>query len=143
MEFQPCRLTGMDLFILRHGIAENGQAGQADSERALTTEGKRKLRTILKKAKAAGVEPSLILTSPYKRAEQTAQLAVEILGYKGDLLRTQALTPSSRPESVWDEIRLHKEHEQVMLSSHEPLCSRLTAYVLGVPNLKIDFKKGA
>jgi phosphohistidine phosphatase len=133
----------MEIYILRHGVAEDGQPGQPDSERALTPDGRKKLRNILRTAAAAGVAPSLILTSPYKRALQTAQLAAEILDYKGELLRTKALEPAAAPKTVWDEIRVHKDEAQILLAGHEPLFSRLTAYLLGSPNLQVDFKKGA
>ncbi len=133
----------MEIYILRHGIAEDGQAGQPDSERALTADGRKKLRTVLRVAASAGVAPSLILTSPYKRALQTAQIAAEILDYKGELLRTKALEPSASPKAVWDEIRVHKDEARILLAGHEPLFSRLTAYLLGSPNLEVDFKKGA
>jgi phosphohistidine phosphatase len=133
----------MEIYILRHGVAEDGQPGQPDAERALTADGRKKLRNILRTAAAAGVAPSLILTSPYKRALQTAQLAAEILEYKGELLRTKALEPAAAPKTVWDEIRVHKDEAQILLAGHEPLFSRLTAYLLGSPNLQVDFKKGA
>ena len=133
----------MKIYILRHGIAEDGHAGQPDSDRALTPEGKKKLKNILHVAHQAEVAPTLILTSPYRRALQTAQIAAEILGYKGELLRTKSLEPHSSPDAVWDEIRVHKDQSQILLAGHEPLFSRLTAYVLGVPDLQIDFKKGA
>lgn len=133
----------MEIYILRHGVAEEPQAGQPDAERALTSEGRKKLRNVLKTVADAGVAPSLILTSPYKRAMQTAQLAAEILDYKGELLRTDALKPGSVPKSVWEEIRVHKDQETILLSGHEPLFSRLTAYLLASPTLHVDFKKGA
>lgn len=133
----------MELYILRHGIAEDGKAGQPDSERALLPDGKRKLRALLRLAKEADVSPSLILTSPYKRAVQTAQIAAEELGYKAELLRTKALVPSASPPSVWEEIRIHKDESQILLAGHEPLFSNLTAYLLASPNLQMDFKKGA
>ena len=69
----------MQIYILRHGIAEDAGPGQSDSERALTSEGKKKLRNVLRAAHEAGVTPALILTSPLKRAVQTAELAAEIL----------------------------------------------------------------
>ena len=133
----------MEIYILRHGIAEDGQAGQPDSERALTSDGRKKLRSVLRTAASAGVAPSLILTSPFKRALQTAQMAAEILDYKGELLRTKALEPSAAPKGVWEEIRVHKDEAQILLAGHEPLFSRLTAYLLGSPDLQVDFKKGA
>jgi phosphohistidine phosphatase len=131
----------MEIYLLRHGIAEDGQAGRPDSERALTGEGKKRLGSVLHAAASAGVRPALILTSPYRRAVQTAQLAAELLHYQGDLVRTKALEPASTPRAVWEEIRVHKDAEEILLSGHEPLFSSLAAYLLGCPNLQVDFKK--
>jgi phosphohistidine phosphatase len=133
----------MELYLFRHGIAEDARPGQSDSERALTSEGKRKLRTVVKTAIQAGLAPSLILTSPYKRAVQTAQIAADVLKYHGELLRTEALLPSSKPAVVWEEIRVHREEAQVLVAGHDPLFTDLAGYLLGFPNLHIDFKKGA
>ncbi|HUJ49930.1 MAG TPA: phosphohistidine phosphatase SixA [Bryobacteraceae bacterium] len=132
----------MEIYLFRHGIAEDGRAGEPDSDRSLTAEGKKKLRGVLHAAAESGVQPSLILTSPYRRAIQTAQLAAELLKYQGDLLRTRSLEPSSRPDSVWEEIRVHKDEPQIMLVGHEPLFSALTAFLLGCSGFQIDFKKG-
>jgi phosphohistidine phosphatase len=132
----------MEIYLLRHGIAEDGHAGAADSDRSLTPEGKKKLRSVLRAAAEAGVQPSLILTSPYRRALQTAQLAADVFKYQGDLLRTRSLEPSSRPDAVWEEIRVHKDEPQILLAGHEPLFSALTAFLLGCSAFQIDFKKG-
>lgn len=133
----------MQLYLLRHGIAEDGRPGQSDSDRALTSEGFAKLRGVLEAARDAGVSPSLILTSPYRRALETAQVAAQALHYKEDLLRTPALTPESTPEAVWEELRLHNGEPQILAAGHEPLFSALTGFLLGCPNLPLDFKKGA
>lgn len=133
----------MQLYLLRHGIAEVAKPGQSDSTRALVPEGRRKLREVLKVAKAADVKPTRIITSPYRRAVETAEIAASVLGYKRDLLRTKALVPGGDPAGVWNEIRIQEDEAEVMLVGHEPLFSQLTAYLLGSPALVIDFKKGA
>lgn len=133
----------MQIHLLRHGIAEAAGPGQSDSQRALVPEGRRKLREILKVAKASGVMPSLILTSPYRRAVETAEIAAAVVGYTSEILRTKALEPGGEPSLVWDELRVHKGESEVMLVGHEPLFSHLTAYLLNSPSLAIDFKKGA
>jgi phosphohistidine phosphatase len=94
-------------------------------------------------ARLGGVAPTLMITSPLRRAVETADVAVEVLGYKGDVLRSEVLIPSARPEAVWDELRVHKDEQQILLAGHEPLFSGLTAYLLQSPNLQVDFKKGA
>jgi phosphohistidine phosphatase len=129
--------------LLRHGIAEEGGAGLPDSERALTAEGKKKLRDVLKIAAGSDVSPSLILSSPYRRALETARIAADELGYKSDVLRTRALLPSASPHDAWQEIRTHRDEPALLLVGHEPLFGLLAAYLLGTAETQVDFKKGA
>ncbi len=133
----------MEIYLLRHGIAEQGRAGHADSERALTQEGREKLRRVLKRARAAGVEPSLVLSSPYRRALETAQEAAEVLGYHGEVEKSQTLVPETSPHDAWDEIRQRKTEKAILLAGHEPMMSSMAAFLLGSPGVMIDMKKAA
>lgn len=133
----------MELYLLRHGVAEKDRPGLSDAERALTQEGRRKLRQVLKAAADAQVQPSLIVTSPLKRAVQTAEVAVEVLGYKKQVLRSKVLLPGSSVEQVWDEVRVHRDEPSLMLVGHNPLFAELSGYLLGSADLQVDFKKGA
>ena|SRR5687767_13115160 len=133
----------MQVYILRHGIAEDGKPGGNDADRALTNEGRKKLREVLRAAERADVVPSLIVTSPYVRAVQTAEVVIEVLGYANDLLRTEALIPSADPEDLWEEIRVHQGVMQLMLVGHEPMLGKLVAFLLNSRSLMVDVKKGA
>jgi phosphohistidine phosphatase len=133
----------MEIYILRHGIAEDAHDGMQDADRALTPEGAKKLQPVLRRARAVNVEPSIILTSPLRRAKETAEIAAKTLRAGGKLVETAALTPESSPEAVWSEIRKHKAEAQIMLAGHEPLLSAVYAYLLGTPSVQIDVKKGS
>jgi phosphohistidine phosphatase len=133
----------MDVYLLRHGIAEAGALGSPDSERALTTEGAKKVREVLHTAKSAGVKPDLILSSPFKRARQTAEVAAKELGYTEAIPDCAPLVPSGDPRAVWEEIRLHKASSALLLVSHEPLLSATLAMLLNSPALRTEFKKGS
>ena len=133
----------MEIYILRHGIAEEAHGGMRDADRALTPEGSKKLQHVLRRARAIDVQPPVILTSPYRRARETAQVAAEALRNGSSLLETQALTPDSSPEAVWDEIRVHKSEAQIMIVGHEPLLSSVYAYLLNAASVQIDVKKGS
>ncbi len=133
----------MQIYLLRHGIAEAAPPGMADADRALTSEGKKKVRDLVRMAAAVGVKPALVLSSPYKRAVATARIAAEEFGLKGDVVTTKALLPEASPGAGWDEIRAHRHEESLLLVGHEPLFSALAAYLMGAPQLHIDFKKGA
>jgi phosphohistidine phosphatase len=133
----------MELYILRHGIAEDGNPGQKDSERALTDEGRKKLHEVMRVVHRAGVAPALMVSSPYLRAVQTAEIAMEVLRYNGTLLQTPVLIPPSEPETVWQEVRTHRDAPSIMLVGHEPLLSQVIGYVLGARSLQVDLKKAA
>lgn len=133
----------MQVYLLRHGIAEEARPGKSDADRELTAEGRGKLRDTLRVAANTAAQPSLILSSPLVRALQTAQLAARHLHYKGEILQTNVLSPNSHVDRVWDEIRVHHDERELMLVGHDPLFTNLAGYLLGVPELQIDFKKGA
>lgn len=133
----------MELYLFRHGIAVDGEPGKPDSSRELTAEGRKKTAEVLKLARKAGVHPSLILTSPYARARQTAQIAADELGYENDILPVDSLVPHSSPENVWKDIRDHAEQTSILLAGHEPLLSRMVAYLLNAPSLRVEMKKAA
>lgn len=130
----------MQIYLLRHGIAEDGTP---DSERALTGEGREKLRRVLARARAADVAPSLILSSPYRRAVETADIAAEVLHYQGKVVKTRALVPDASPFDTWEEIRKRPDEPAILLASHEPLMSSLAAFLLDSPALLVDMKKAA
>src|SRR5882724_9564067 len=111
----------MKIYLLRHGIAENGRSGQSDSERALTSEGRDQLRETLAAARKADTSPSLMITSPYRRAVETAVIAGDVLDYRGNLEQSPALVPGSSPEAVWDLIRRNRTEEEILLVGHQPL----------------------
>lgn len=131
----------MQVYLLRHGIAEEGQAD--DASRALTPEGRKKLQQVLRAAVKAEVVPSLIVSSPLKRAVQTAAIAKSALGYEGAVLQSAALAPNATPEQVWKELRLHHDQPAVLLVGHNPLFGDLARHLLDSPHLRLDFKKGA
>lgn len=133
----------MHLYLLRHGIAEDERPGASDTARALTADGKRKLRDVMQMASVADVKPTLILSSPLKRAIQTAEIAGASLKYAGEIQQAKSLIPGSTPEQVWDDIRVHRDEPELVLVGHEPLFSSLASFLLSTPGLRIDFKKGA
>lgn len=133
----------MRIYVLRHAIAEPRRAGKPDAQRKLTAAGRQKLSRVLDRAKAAGVRPSVILSSPLARALETAGMASQTLGYRGRVARTEALDPASDPQKLWEEIRARKDAKSLLVTGHEPHLSAAIAYLLGTPALSLDLKKGA
>jgi phosphohistidine phosphatase len=132
----------MEIYILRHGIAEEAKAGDSDAGRALTEAGREKLSRVLERARAAGAAPSLILTSPYRRAVETARIAGQTLGCH-KIVETEALVPEGSPEEVWDEICAHCRERALLVAGHQPLLGMTVAFLLGTSALQVDLKKAA
>ena len=132
----------MEIYILRHGIAEEHNAG-GDAQRALTDEGRRKLQRVLECADQVKVAPSLILSSPYKRARQTAEMAAEVLHCGKKIVDTDALLPEGSPEALWEEVRARRQESAILIAGHQPMLGSVVAWFLGAPSAEIDLKKGA
>ncbi|MEH1949782.1 MAG: histidine phosphatase family protein, partial [Nostoc sp.] len=58
----------MELYLIRHGIAEDKGLGIKDEERSLTKEGRQKTEKVAQKLVKLGLNFDLILTSPLVRA---------------------------------------------------------------------------
>lgn len=132
----------MKVYILRHATAEPRSPQVTEAKRRLTPEGKQELKVVLRQARQAGVSPQVILTSPWVRAAQTAQMAAKALRCE-KITETKALLPDVPPAQVLQEIRaLEKtKADNVMVAGHEPQLSRLAAFLLEAP-VSVDLKKG-
>jgi phosphohistidine phosphatase len=131
----------MEVYLLRHAIAENARPGLKDSDRALTPQGRKKLERVLVRAHSAGVKPSLILSSPLRRAIETAEIAAASLAYKGKIIHTPALVPDAPPSQLWEELCTRQDEKAILLASHEPLTSAAVGFLLNTPTLQVDMKK--
>jgi len=133
----------MQLYILRHGVAEDPKPGGKDADRPLTPEGRQKVKDVLARARAAGAEPRVMVSSPLVRAIETARLAAGILSYEGEIFQTRVLLSDSTPEDVWEEMQLHSNVQSVLIVGHEPLLSQFLSWLLNSPHVCIDLKPGA
>ena len=70
----------MILYLVRHAIAEDTAASGRDADRALTADGKGRMRRAVKGLRALDVQLDLLLTSPYRRAVETAEILAGVLG---------------------------------------------------------------
>jgi phosphohistidine phosphatase len=125
----------MELYLLRHGSAEDSHPA-GDPARELTDEGRAQTAAVVAAARQGGMNPSLILSSPYIRAKQTAAIA-------GSFTTMDSLTPYGSPEALWSDVRDYPHEPAILLASHEPLMSHFAAWLLGCPSLQIQMKKSA
>ncbi|MGY2377724.1 phosphohistidine phosphatase SixA [Pseudomonas sp. SDO524_S393] len=112
----------MKLWILRHGEAE-GHA-RTDAERNLTEHGRAEV--LRSAAHLVGQPLSAIIASPYVRAQQTAQLVREALGFAADIRTVPWLTPDGYPHQVLEQL---DTDDNVLLVSHQPLVGSLISFL--------------
>src|ERR1051325_8734008 len=98
----------MEIYILRHGIAvERGTPGyKKDSDRPLTKEGEDKMRQIAEAMLAMALKFDLILSSPFERAKQTAQIVAGELDE--EVTYTDFLAPGGNASELLAEINDEK-----------------------------------
>ncbi len=133
----------MKLYLVRHAIAEDLANHEDDSLRPLTEKGREKMKRIAVALNEIGVQPDLIISSPYVRASQTASVLAKELKYKEELLYSDILVPMGEPNDMIGEIIEKYSVDELMLVGHEPNISSLASVLLvGSPGLSINFKKG-
>ena len=137
----------MDLYVLRHGLAgeQDSRKYPDDRERPLTRKGFKRLKRQTRGMKSIDLNPDLIVTSPLRRAVQTAEVVHQELYDKCPLIVSDNLAPWSDPRDTLDELRAeHASAGRVMIVGHEPHLSSLVSLVAtGSMDAGIRLKKGA
>lgn len=113
------------IWIMRHGQAA---AGRPDHRRELTEHGRDEARRMagwLAEALSDAQRQALrIVASPYRRAQQTAEIVAESLGRPVETL--VSITPDDPVEPVIDWLQSEAAETPTLLVSHMPLVGELT-----------------
>ncbi len=89
--------------------------------------------------------PELVLTSPYRRARETAAVFASAVGYQGELREEPKLVPHGRTDEALTvlEGQLLSRTTSVALVGHEPLLGYLLGSLLtGHTHLSVPFQCG-
>lgn len=111
----------MRVILFRHGIAVDhaDPSCPADAERPLTATGIDRTRLAVHGLARLGVAPTVILTSPYVRARQTAEIVAEELAVSHELVLLDELVPSADPREFPHLIAPYIG-EDVLVAGHNP-----------------------
>lgn len=115
----------MKLWLLRHGEAES--AARTDAERNLTAHGRRQVREAAAQLQDRPLQA--VLVSPYLRAQQTADVLCEVLGFSGSRVIVPWLTPDSDLRQTLRELDGYALQE-LLLVTHQPLVGALAGLLL-------------
>ena len=134
----------MELYLIRHGIAEEHQLGLKDEKRQLTPEGREKTEKIAHKLVKLSFNFDLILTSPLVRAYQTAEILIAA-GLSSQLEASDHLSVEGDIQNWWQEWlkpRKYPQKTKLALVGHEPSLSHWAEILLwGEAKERIILKK--
>jgi len=133
----------MLLYLMRHGIAEDRSILGSDAERQLTQRGTLRTAMVAKGLEKLGVKIDRIISSPYVRARQTAEIVGRITRHEEEIMLDERLVPQGRFHDVSDLIVENDDVERLMLVGHEPSMSEIISGLCAGGNLMIEVKKAS
>jgi phosphohistidine phosphatase len=133
----------MHLYLIRHGIAVDREDPDCppDTERPLTPKGMKRSHAAALGLRALEVKPNAVLTSPWLRAVQTAEIFCEAIAYPTrKIIRTDALKGTSSPSDLMHELQSMKARV-VLCFGHEPHLHLVIGHVLHTSAKITELKK--
>ena len=111
----------MNLYLMRHadaGVARDNPV--LDAKRALIKEGKEQCMLMARVLGALKVQVDVIVSSPLKRALQTAQFVGTELGYEAKVEISPALGLNGDYAAFQKMLAKYSDHEGVLVVGHNP-----------------------
>jgi phosphohistidine phosphatase len=131
----------MELYFLRHGLAgDRSQWHGDDAARPLTQAGVAQTAREGQALAELGVRPDIILTSPFARACQTAEVLARELGLSEQVIEEKRLRPGFSRKRLRKILAKYDGHDRIMLVGHEPDFSKTIGKLIGCADVAI--KKG-
>ena len=126
---------------MQHGEA---YAEDQDPERSLTPGGEDQIRSSGKALRKLGVDVDLIVSSPKKRARQTAEIVAAELDYsKEGIELTETIEPLSPSEDAIAYLSRFSDKGKLLLAGHLPSLGEIASNLMsGGPPISIHFEMG-
>jgi phosphohistidine phosphatase len=135
----------MNLYILRHASAGTRRANPVvDVKRPLDKEGKQQCILVGSFLSALNVQLDRVVSSPLKRALQTASLVGTETGYESKIEISDALAPEATVQKFQDLVRSLMKYENVLVVGHNPNLTNFFGSILA-PSGRVNarLRKGA
>ncbi|MEM6910133.1 MAG: phosphohistidine phosphatase SixA [Verrucomicrobiota bacterium] len=131
----------LDLLLLRHATAED-HGLKPDADRALTEKGQRQGRRVARFLQAHHLRPDLVLSSPIRRAFETAERVCQELQLARPVSEPW-LTAGVAGREFLQEIQAYRELPCLLVVGHEPDLSALIGHLLGGSAFSVRLKKAS
>jgi phosphohistidine phosphatase len=133
----------MRLYLMRHGIAIDREDPDCPEEelRFLTPKGVERTRSAALGLAQLGIQPAVLLTSPYLRAVQTGEIVCEALDIDAKRLRTtDALRSTAEPKRLAEELEGLSAPE-IICFGHAPQMDDFISYAVRAGEVFTSLKK--
>ena len=125
----------VDLLLMRHGLAVERHHGEDHPDRGLTPLGFERTANVCCRLRDLGLISAHLFSSPYRRARETADLAVKS-GIAFEVQLAPCLAPGGDP---WPLVR--RLRGSCLLVGHEPDLSGLAAELIGARSGSLRLRK--
>jgi phosphohistidine phosphatase len=136
----------MIIYFVRHASAGQHFANpKKDERRSLDADGIEQCGYVGRALAAMNVQPDVIISSPFKRATQTASLIGNEIGYEGKLQLEPAMQPEASVADFHHMLEKYARHEAIMVVGHNPSITEFLARMITKTGSEalLEFKKGA
>lgn len=135
----------MNLYLMRHANAGIRRGNPAlDAKRALVKEGKDQCILMARLLSALKVQVDVIVSSPLKRALQTAQFVGTEMGYEAKVEVSPALAPDADYAAFLQLIEKYANRDDVLMVGHNPnLFQFLGRLITGNGGAGVRMRKGS
>ncbi len=135
----------MNLYLMRHANAGVPRGNPvSDNKRALVKEGKDQCILMARLLSALKVQVDVIVSSPLKRALQTAQFVGTELGYEAKVEVSPALAPDADYAAFLQLLKKYADREDVLMVGHNPnLFQYLGRLITGNGGAAVRMRKGS
>jgi phosphohistidine phosphatase len=128
----------MEIYLMRHGEAVHaGEWRGSDGDRPLTAIGEALLESGVKEMKRVGFLPAVILTSPFLRAKQTAEIVAKGLGLSAPVPKEE-FSSGSPLETMRRAINANMAQAPLLIVGHMPEIAILGSRITTEPNVMGD-----
>jgi phosphohistidine phosphatase len=136
----------MLIYFFRHASAGKSMLNpKKDERRPLDEEGILQVRYVGRLLANMEVQVDQIISSPLKRARQTASLAANELAFEGAVQLDDALRPDAGFEDFHSMLARYKKYDAIMVVGHNPSFTEFLSKSISGPGAaaRIDLKKGS
>jgi len=135
----------MILYLMRHANAGVFRGNpMLDAKRSLVKEGKEQCMLMARVMSALKVQVDVIVSSPLKRAMQTAQFVGTELGYDAKVEVSPALAPEADFSAFQALLAKYSSRDGVLVVGHNPNCFQfLGRMITGNGGAAIRMRKGS